>query len=233
MVTSRKTAITVISQSELAGNGDEGRQVVRRRRVHCGMVHQAAPNAAEGWSSGSGREAAEPGPGDDELVEDREHDRAEEEADEAVCQGAADHAGEDDEHRRGEAPRHQDRLQHVVDERDRNEQQGEDEGEGRRVGHPDPDEHRQEDGRRADLDDAEEEDAEGDQAGAGDAGDVEDDPGEQRLQQRHADHAARDVADRRAGEVDEVRAARPRSAGWRRRGRRRRGAGRAGRGSRR
>ena len=75
------------------------------------------------------------------------------------------------------------------------------------VGHPDPDEQRQQDRRRADLDDAEEQDDEGDQAGAGDAGDIEDDAGEERLDQGDADDAARDVADRRAGEVDEVGAA--------------------------
>ena len=141
------------------------------------------------------------------FIEDAQQDRPQEKADQSIRHSPADHAEKDDEHRRRQSACHQHRLQDIVDHRDDNQQQRQDQCRSGLLRRPSPDDDGQHYGQRSDLNNAEDQHEKGDYAGCRDTDQAQDETCEQGLKESDTDHAAGNVADGRAGQVNEVRSA--------------------------
>ena len=105
------------------------------------------------------------------------------------------HAHENDEHRRRQPAPHQKRLHHIIGQTNEDEINRDQHSSTGFLGHPDPDDDREQDWRRSDLDDTEHQHSEGKHARVRDAGNLQARSGKQRLQHSDSDHSLGDGAD--------------------------------------
>src|SRR5215203_1179576 len=124
-------------------------------------------------------------PGDQQIPDHGQNDGTEEQAGDALRNRTADDADQDNQHRHLQSSPKDERPKDIVQQVDRDHVEGKQQSSRRVHCQPSPDDQRQNDDRRSDLDNPKNENGGRQNVGAGDASRDKADPGQQRLQHRN------------------------------------------------